>query len=65
MFGSHSGAGECAQPKKKFLRYVTHEERNRFLQAFLDKVEMVEPAVTFSICRDPKDNKFLGLAVSG
>lgn len=51
--------------RKKFLRYVTSEERNRFLQAFLDQVDWVEPTETFSICRDPKDNKFLELAVSG
>jgi putative PIN family toxin of toxin-antitoxin system len=51
--------------RKKFLRYVTSEERNRFLQAFLEQVEWVEPMENISICRDPKDNKFLELAVSG
>lgn len=51
--------------REKFLRYVTPEESNRFLQAFLDQVEWVEPTETISMCRDPKDNKFLELAVSG
>jgi putative PIN family toxin of toxin-antitoxin system len=49
----------------KFERYVTREERERFLGAFLERAELVEVTVAVQACRDPEDDKFLELAVSG
>ncbi|MCY7406027.1 MAG: putative toxin-antitoxin system toxin component, PIN family [Alkalinema sp. CAN_BIN05] len=49
----------------RFDRYVSVERRNQFLADFLELVEMVEITKTIVDCRDPKDNKFLKLAISG
>ena len=49
----------------KFDKYVTHDERMRFMVSFLKVAEMVEISETITVCRDPKDDKLLELAVSG
>jgi len=51
--------------RPKFDRYVSEGERLELLAALLHAAELVVPIVTISICRDPKDNQFLELAVSG
>lgn len=51
--------------RTKFDRYVPSEERARFLGRVLDDAILVEITETIDDCRDPKDNKFLELAVSG
>jgi putative PIN family toxin of toxin-antitoxin system len=51
--------------RPKFDKYVTHDERMRFLVGFLKIAEMVEINQTIAICRDPKDDKLLELAISG
>jgi putative PIN family toxin of toxin-antitoxin system len=51
--------------RPKFDKYVTHDERMRFLVGFLKVAEMVEINETITICRDPKDDKLLELAISG
>ena len=51
--------------RKKFDRYVSRETRENFLASLSTKTELIETTETISICRDPKDNKFLELAVSG
>ena len=51
--------------RPKFDKYVTHDERMRFLVGFLKVAEMVEINETIAICRDPKDDKLLELAISG
>ena len=51
--------------RPKFDRYVSEEKRLTFLANFLNvavPVEVTEPIVA---CRDPKDDKFLTLAVNG
>jgi putative PIN family toxin of toxin-antitoxin system len=51
--------------RKGFEKYITEEERMEFLSAFVRDgvwVEIVERVVA---CRDPKDDKFLELAVNG
>lgn len=51
--------------RKGFTKYVTEEERIEFLNAFVREgvlIEIVEPIVA---CRDPRDDKFLELAVNG
>ncbi|MDS1345396.1 putative toxin-antitoxin system toxin component, PIN family [Planktothrix agardhii] len=52
--------------RPKFDRYISSEDRSKFLQDFFDTVILVMD-VTEKIqeCRDPKDNKYLELAVNG
>lgn len=51
--------------RKKFEHYVSEEERARFLQSLLRETSLIEPKETIEACRDPKDDKYLELAVSG
>ena len=51
--------------REKFRRYVTEEERERFLQSLLREAGLIEIEQKIQACRDPKDDKFLELAVSG
>ena len=51
--------------REKFARYVIQNERMSFLGGLLKISEMVKTTETISICRDPKDDKLLELAVSG
>ena len=51
--------------RTKFDRYVPSEERARFLGRVLDDAILVEIIEAIDDCRDPQDNKFLELAVSG
>lgn len=49
----------------KFDRYVSLETRMKFFGTLIHRSEMMYTHVTVSDCRDPDDNKFLELAVSG
>jgi putative PIN family toxin of toxin-antitoxin system len=51
--------------REKFRRYVTEEERERFLRSLLREARLVEIREKIHACRDPKDDKFLELAVNG
>jgi len=51
--------------RKKFDRYVSRETRENFLASLSTETELIETTEAISICRDPKDNKFLELAISG
>lgn len=51
--------------RDKFDKYVSIDERKQFLQHFLYIAERVEIIRTVKQCRDPKDDKFLELALSG
>ncbi len=51
--------------REKFARYVSEEERARFLQSLLLEARLVEIREKVQACRDPKDDKFLELAVNG
>ena len=51
--------------RPKFNKYVTEEERLEFLAALVRDAEIVRITTEITECRDPKDNKFLELAVSG
>ena len=48
-----------------FAKYVTEDDRMEFLAVLLREARLVEVAVHVGDCRDPRDNKFLELAVSG
>ena len=51
--------------RTKFDRYVRSDERARFLGRVLDDAMLVEIIESIDDCRDPNENKFLELAVSG
>ncbi|NUM49290.1 MAG: putative toxin-antitoxin system toxin component, PIN family [Anaerolineales bacterium] len=51
--------------REKFNKYVSEEERLEFLSGLLQEVELIEISEPVSECRDPKDDKFLELAVNG
>ena len=51
--------------RPRFDRYLSEEKRLAFLAAVLRESEMVVVTAVVSVCRDPRDDKFLELAVSG
>jgi len=51
--------------REKFNRYVTSEERERFLESLILESELLEITESIQACRDPKDNRILELAVQG
>jgi putative PIN family toxin of toxin-antitoxin system len=51
--------------REKFERYVSEEDRTRFLRSLLREASLIEPEEEIQACRDPKDDKYLELAVSG
>lgn len=51
--------------RPKFDKYVTAMERKLFLAVFVKTVQFVRVEETIEVCRDPKDDKYLELAVSG
>lgn len=51
--------------RKGFDKYVQEEERIQFITTLVREAVLVEITETINECRDPKDNKFLELAVSG
>ena len=51
--------------RDKLNKYLTEQERMRFLVALLKESELVGITEQISDCRDPTDNKFLELAVCG
>ena len=50
--------------REKFNRYIALQERLEFLTTLLEFAEVVEPTITIDACRDPKDNRFLEVAIS-
>jgi putative PIN family toxin of toxin-antitoxin system len=51
--------------RSKFDRYLLWEERQRFLAALLMQATLVEIHEHVSLCRDPRDNHILDLAING
>lgn len=51
--------------RKKFDRYIAKELRLQFLSAFIRDTVLIDVTDVVAVCRDPKDNKFLELALSG
>jgi uncharacterized protein len=51
--------------RKKFARYISEEDRLHFLAKFINIAIPVEIKTSVQACRDPKDDKFLELAVNG
>jgi len=51
--------------RKRFRRYVDEEDVRSFLAALTREAEWVDVEERIQACRDPKDDKFLELAVGG
>jgi putative PIN family toxin of toxin-antitoxin system len=51
--------------REKFDRYITRDDRERFLAALVQTAKFIEVTEQIVACRDPDDDKFLELAVSG
>lgn len=51
--------------RRKFDRYLSQQEREQFLNQLTLTATLVEIVEHVSVCRDPKDDKFLELAVNG
>jgi putative PIN family toxin of toxin-antitoxin system len=51
--------------RSKFDRYIEERQRLEFLAALIDRAEAIEILQPVTGCRDPKDDKFLELAVNG
>ena len=51
--------------RKKFNKYLSETKRIQFLTIFVEKTTMVTSTKQVLECRDPKDNKFLELALTG
>ena len=64
---SHPAMVELAEVlgREKLNKYLLESERMRFLVGLLKEAELVDVTTTITACRDPKDNKFLELAVDG
>lgn len=50
--------------RPKFAKYFGVQERAEFIANLLDAVKFVEIKETITDCQDPKDNKFLEVAIS-
>lgn len=51
--------------RRKFASYVSVQDRQQFIRSLGRIAEMVPVIHTIRACRDPKDDKFLELAVNG
>ncbi|WP_248277340.1 putative toxin-antitoxin system toxin component, PIN family [Brasilonema octagenarum] len=51
--------------RRKFDRYLTEERRQELLEDLTQTAQFIDVTEQISECRDPKDNKYLELAVSG
>jgi putative PIN family toxin of toxin-antitoxin system len=51
--------------REQFRRYVDRDDIRRFLSALTREAEWIDVDVQIAACRDPKDDKFLELAISG
>lgn len=51
--------------RDRFDRYITREERDEFLGSLIRESDLIEITETVQVCRDPKDDQVLELAVNG
>jgi len=67
LLASDATLGELAEvlARSKFDRYLTVSERQEFLRLFGRIAEPIPIIHVVQACRDPKDDKFLELAVNG
>ena len=50
--------------RKQFRGYIDEEDMRRFLAVLTREAQWVDVDVQITACRDPKDDKFLSLAVA-
>jgi len=67
LLASNATLDELAEVlgRPKFDRYLTLDERQQFIRLLARIVDLPTITHRFSDCQDPRDNKFLDLAVSG
>ena len=51
--------------RSKFDRYLAKSIRQELLETLVEASLLVQPSESTDECRDPKDNKYLELAISG
>ena len=51
--------------RKRFRRYIDEEDVRTFLAALARETLWIDVQKQITVCRDPRDNKFLELAVEG
>ena len=51
--------------RPRFNRYLSDDARQEFLAMLVQEAEPIEVTERLAVCRDPKDDKFLELAISG
>ena len=51
--------------RSKFDRYLAKSIRQELLETLVEASLLVPPSESINECRDPKDNKYLELAISG
>jgi len=49
--------------RPKFDKYISASKRLEAISAFEKRGQLIRVSISIDICRDPKDNKFLELAV--
>lgn len=67
VLASEATLGELADvlSRRKLDRYMSVQERQEYLRRLLGTVEVVAVRHVVRVCRDPGDDKFLELALSG
>ncbi|HEY4196189.1 MAG TPA: putative toxin-antitoxin system toxin component, PIN family [Mucilaginibacter sp.] len=50
--------------RKKFDKYLTDERRLQIIQKLEKDILIFKVDISLDVCRDPKDNKFLELAIT-
>ena len=51
--------------RDRFDQYVSREERDEFLESLIRESNLIEITAAVQVCRDPKDDQVLELAVNG
>jgi putative PIN family toxin of toxin-antitoxin system len=51
--------------RPRFDKYVAEKRRLEFLATLIQEAELIDVTEVITDCRDPKDNRFLELAVDG
>jgi len=51
--------------RPKFNRYISDSQREDFMLSLVETGDLVNVTEAIAVCRDPKDNMILELAVSG
>jgi len=67
LLASEATLDELAEvlSRRSFATYVSVKDRQQFFRLLGRVVEMVPITFRLQVCRDPKDDKFLELAVNG